>query len=415
MLETGHLLPPVRTLADDLRISPATVASAYKSLQNRGVLVSDGRRGTRVSQRIVIQSAPSPPLPSGVRNLRDGNPDPALLPDMAEALAQIDPSPRLYGAPRNDADLLRIAARDFKNDGLPLGPISVVNGALDGMERVLREHLRPGDRVAVEDPVFGSIVDLITALGFRAVPMQIDDDGPLPHELSRVLRSRVQAVLITSRAQNPTGAALSTTRAAELRKILQREGPDVLVVEDDHASFIAGTPAVSVIDQKMPRWSIIRSMSKALNPDLRVALITGDTTTMNRVEDRLVLGERWVSHILQRIVARLLDDRTMRKHFARVSEIYTQRRIALIDALQMHGLNAQGRSGFNVWLPVREETPVVQGLLERNWAISAGERFRIESGPAVRITTSTLDPADAVRLADDVAGLLSTRYRTAAA
>src|SRR4051812_21077292 len=74
-LESGMLLPTVRSVAENLGVSPATVASAYRSLQNRGVLVADGRRGTRVSHRIVFQSSAPFPLPAGVCNLRDGNPD----------------------------------------------------------------------------------------------------------------------------------------------------------------------------------------------------------------------------------------------------------------------------------------------------------------------------------------------------
>jgi hypothetical protein len=66
-------------------------------------------------------------------------------------------------------------------------------------------------------------------------------------------------------------------------------------------------------------------------------------------------------------------------------------------------VDAQGRSGLNVWVPVREEVPVVQRLLESGWAVAAGERFRLATPPAIRITTATLEPAEADRLAEDVA------------
>jgi hypothetical protein len=65
-----------------------------------------------------------------------------------------------------------------------------------------------------------------------------------------------------------------------------------------------------------------------------------------------------------------------------------------------------------VWLPVREETKVVQGLAERGWAVQPGARFRIRSTPAVRISAAGLDPSDATRLAEDIAGVMnaSTRF-----
>jgi GntR family transcriptional regulator len=51
-LRPGALLPTVRQLADDLNVAPNTVARAYASLAERGWLVSEGRRGTRVADRV---------------------------------------------------------------------------------------------------------------------------------------------------------------------------------------------------------------------------------------------------------------------------------------------------------------------------------------------------------------------------
>ena len=48
----GATLPTVRQLADDLNVAPNTVARAYADLQQEGWLVSEGRRGTRVADRI---------------------------------------------------------------------------------------------------------------------------------------------------------------------------------------------------------------------------------------------------------------------------------------------------------------------------------------------------------------------------
>ncbi len=51
-LAPGTLLPTVRQLADDLSVAPNTVARAYAGLQNEGWLISEGRRGTRVPDRL---------------------------------------------------------------------------------------------------------------------------------------------------------------------------------------------------------------------------------------------------------------------------------------------------------------------------------------------------------------------------
>jgi hypothetical protein len=69
-------------------------------------------------------------------------------------------------------------------------------------------------------------------------------------------------------------------------------------------------------------------------------------------------------------------------------------------------LEAHGRSGFNVWVPVPEELPVVQMMREAGWAVSGGERYRIRSRPAVRVTITTLRPFEARKVAADLAGCL---------
>ena len=48
----GDRLPPVRALADELHLSPNTVAKAYRTLEREGVLVTRGRHGTFVADRL---------------------------------------------------------------------------------------------------------------------------------------------------------------------------------------------------------------------------------------------------------------------------------------------------------------------------------------------------------------------------
>jgi DNA-binding transcriptional regulator YhcF (GntR family) len=48
-LPEGHQLPPIRQLAKDLDLAPGTVARAYRELEAAGLVVSGGRRGTRVA------------------------------------------------------------------------------------------------------------------------------------------------------------------------------------------------------------------------------------------------------------------------------------------------------------------------------------------------------------------------------
>jgi DNA-binding transcriptional MocR family regulator len=406
-------LPTVRALAKSLEKSPATVNSAYRILRQRGLAIADGRRGTRVAPRPALR-APAPararsePPPNAPirRDLSIGLADPALLPPLEPAIARIDLEDKLRVSALEAADeeLLELAASWFEADGVAADSMTVVSGAFDGIERMLQAHLRPGDRVVVEDPCYPPIRDILLALGLVAVPVAVDDRGLVPEALQAGLAKGAHAVLCVPRAQNPLGAAIDDSRARELGALLEPH-PDVLIVEDDHASIVSGAPYASMITRSWPRWAVIRAMSKFLNPDLRLAIVAGDETTIARLEGRQALGPRWVSHILQATAAELLRDPEFEAIAARARDTYAARREALVGALAQHGVSAHGRSGLNVWVPVREEAPVVRELLDAGWLVTAGERFRFASPPRIRVTTAMLDAQEAVAVADVIAAV----------
>ena len=413
-LPPGGLLPPVRTLAEALSLSAATVAAAYRTLRVRGLVAGEGRRGTRVVLRPPLRLRRPPVVTPGARDLAEGNPDPAWLPDLRAALRRSAGPSGLYGGPTFLPALRTLAAGQFEQDHIPAAFLAVVGGAMDGVERVLQAHLRPGDRVAVEDPGYAGVLDLVGAMGLVPQPMSLDDFGVTPEALESALAAGARAVILTPRAQNPTGAAFDEERARALRAALDRH-PDVLLVEDDHAGPVAGTAALTLAHARKPRWAVVRSVSKSLGPDLRLALLAGDATTVARVEGRQSLGAGWVSHVLQAAVASLWANPATDRRLRDAAQSYTRRRRALVDALARHGLPAHGRSGFNVWIPVREEAATIAGMSAAGWAIRAGEPYRIQSPPAVRITISSLTLEDVPRVAAALAGTQDARGRTPAA
>ncbi|MEU5426970.1 hypothetical protein AB0H73_15385 [Streptomyces olivoreticuli] len=76
------------------------------------------------------------------------------------------------------------------------------------------------------------------------------------------------------------------------------------------------------------------------------------------------------------------------------------------------GIAAHGASGPNVWVPVRDEAAVVNGLRSSGWWVAAGARFRLASAAGVRITVAELLPSEAERLAADFSEALGERQAT---
>lgn len=410
-LGSGDPLPAVRTLAAQLGVSPTTVAAALADLRSRGLVVTRERSSSYVSWRPPIAGAwLGPVVPAGARDLASGNPDPDLLPDLAPFLRRMEPPGQLYGGDPVVPELLEPAQAELNEAGIAAGEIAVVSGALDGVERALQARLRPGDVVAVEDPGYAGLFDLLRALGLALRPVAVDGKGMVPAALAEAIDDGVAAVVVNPRGQNPTGASLDSRRVEELSGVLDR-APDAMVVEDDHLGPIAGAPRLTLTAGRST-WAAARSVAKSLGPDLRLAVLAGDAQTIGRVRGRQAVGPQWVSHLLQRLVAMLWTDPDVAASLERAAEVYGERRERFVGLLADRGVEAAAPAGIAVWVPVPEEAPVVGALLEQGWAVSPGAPYRLQSGSAIRVTVSTLREQEAEDVATAIASALRPDRRT---
>lgn len=409
-LPPGTQLPSIRALAAAVDLSHGSVASAMRTLADRGVIVSTQGRKSVVADLARMPVSYLASVPEGLVDLSAVEPDPDLLPDVGSFLG-----PELYADNRYDAtnvlpELAAVVLSDFEADGVA-GELTATNGALDALERVLSARLHPGDTVLVEDPSWGSQLGLLRVLGLDAVGVEIDDEGFVPDALARRLSGgRVAAIILTPRGQNPAGSALTAARAAELRRVIEGH-PEVLIVEDDHLGGVASVP-YRTLTAGRASWAVIRSCSKSIGPDLRLAVTASDRDTADRVQVRQLIGPGWVSHLTQRLGAAVLADPVSRDRIARAAASYDERRNLLIDALARFGIAASGASGFTVCVPVRSEADVVAALASRGWAVQAGEPYRLASPPFIRVCISPLSASGVLEFAGDLAAALSAPRRT---
>ena len=214
---------------------------------------------------------------------------------------------------------------------------------------MLAARLVAGDAVAVEDPGWPNLLDLLASAGLRVLPVTVDQAGPVPTSLAAALRGGARAVVVTSRAQNPTGAYVTAERATALRRVLAAHA-DVLVVEDDHAAELAGVPLASLAGAT-GAWAFVRSLSKPYGPDLRLAVLAGDEATVARVEGQLRIGSGWVSTLLQRAAVALWSDPAVAEVVADAAHAYDARRTALRDGLPPPGSRPSGRPASTCGCP----------------------------------------------------------------
>ncbi len=450
-LAPGDLLPPVRALAEQLGVNRNTAVAAYRKLARDGAVTAKGRAGTRISgPQSVAQEGfarapattpasatsdvhpghtdhpgpvgPDDPDSAGggegdvlagtLRDLGTGNPDPALIPDLAPALAGAVGRPVLYGEPVIDPGF-EAWAREWVAPDVPTGAdadLTLTSGAVDAIERLLAQSLVRGDAVALEDPCFLASIQTVRHAGYRTLPVPVDAEGMTPDGLRAALEAGARAVVLTPRAQNPTGASLGARRAEELRAVLA-EHPYVLVVLDDYYSFLSRRPFRSPLPTGHRRWALVRSVSKFLGPDLCLAVCATDPETAGRLALRLSPGTTWVSHLLQRLAHGVLADEASRVLVERAGEHYAARNAEVAALLTARGLRVRAADGMSLWVPVpRPAREVAAELARRGWRVRTEDEFRlaqggrgVEASRHLRLTVHDLTGAEAQRFATDLA------------
>jgi DNA-binding transcriptional MocR family regulator len=397
-LAPGDRLPTVREFATLLGVSPATISHAWQALGSVGLIVSRGRSGT-----FVLDAAPrwlparSQSMVGRHQNARidlsRGTPDPSLLPTLGPALSRV--SERAVTPIYQDLpvipELLTVLTESWP---YPVESVTVVDGALDAISRSLDAVTRFGDRVIVENPGFPPFFDLLDQLGLERVPVDVDRHGITPSSFQAALKLAPTAVILQPRAQNPTGASMTASRAEELARLLSahKRNADTVVIEDDHSGEISISPDVSLGRWLPDRVLHVRSFSKSHGPDLRIAALGGPASLVDPIVARRMLGPGWTSRMLQTILYDLLTSRESIDEISEARRIYFARQKALADALRRNGLDLAQADGINAWLPVDDERDAIVQLAASGIRVAGGSPFfATESAQSfIRVTAGGL-------------------------
>ncbi len=412
-LAVGARLPTVRQLSDRLGVSPTTVSEAWQSLAAVGAIDPRGRQGTFVREAIGIGASRRyrrvTEGPGHFRlDLSSGTPDPALLPDLARIVARVG-GKNLTSSYLDQPVLPELESLLRTAWPFPPEQLTVVDGAMDALDRLSQVVLRLGDRAIVESPTFPPLLDLLESLGVEPIGVELDEQGIRVDDFRAALQQRPTAAFVQPRAHNPTGITMTEARCAELAALLAET--TTTIIEDDHSGEIASERLVSFGNYLPQRTVHIRSFSKSHGPDLRLAAIGGAGEVVAAVATRRFLGPGWSSRLLQAVLVEMLTDPATIEQLEVARQHYAHRRSVFSGVLAERGVPFTGTDGINLWMRVDDERSASITLAAQGIGVAPGEPFMVRPGQAhIRLTVGLLDGSDAdvaatAQIVADAAGL----------
>ena len=250
--------------------------------------------------------------------------------------------------------------------------VIIVSGPMQGLEIVARVLLSPGDRVWVEDPGHPSLPLLLQMLHLQPVGVPLDAQG-LDVARGRALAPDASLVYLHPLAQYPLGIRTTTLRGAELLHWADDSG--AWVVEgsfNDEIVHVHPVPAALQSRDRHDRVILMQTFEGVIFPSLRVAcLVVPERLVDVFVAARGLLGDH--NNVATQIaLARFIDDGHYTRHLRHLRQVCTERRQALLDAVQRHlpgGVRLGPMdSGLHACLhlpPACPDVPVVQALHRR--------------------------------------------------
>lgn len=426
-LKEGDRLPPLRQLAPQLSVGVDTLNHSFSLLVEGGLVRKEGARGTFVRRRVPSVASNDAQRETRAKTVSDRQPwrrtwltrlEDRLRTSHPDAIdltrgspyKDFYPVPELRDAWKSTVRSLDAAALEYpshpgpepelaeailpllKSDGVGARAedLLAANSAQQFISLICQVLLsRAGGQkvtVAVEQPGYQTAMDTFEWHGFGLIGLEMDTFGVLPESLERACSSGAKMALFTPRAQSPTGVSWSPRRREELAAVLARH-PDVIAFEDDHFSEAASTrPGSLSADPRLHDQVVyVRSFSKALAPDLRLAIgVAGSLRTPLLIAKSLADG--WTSRLVQRAAAHLLKAPGTAAMMQQAQDAYAQRRRAFCESLaeeiSLDGLVC-GPDGLHVWVPMPLGTSgvsVVEVAARRGFLFAPSEPFFLLPG-----------------------------------
>jgi 2-aminoadipate transaminase len=291
--------------------------------------------------------------------------------------------------------------------------ILITNGCQQALDLLRRALVRPGEKVALEEPVYPGLKNLFLEAGAELIGVPANSDGMDIYAIERAFEAGAKVLVVTPSFQNPTGATMPAAHRAEICRMARAAG--VAVIENDIYSDLAydGGSSLPRLKQLDPDVILLGSFSKIAFPGIRVGWIVAPRLVIARATELKQLADLHTDHLSQAFLLRFAESGKLARHQAIVIAAAKEKLRALDQSCRRYLANCTWkvpRGGMNMWiqLPAGLDAVALRGLAQQAGIDYLPGRYfsvsrTLDSG--LRLSFAGLDPNE-IRRGIEILGTL---------
>jgi 2-aminoadipate transaminase len=268
-----------------------------------------------------------------------------------------------------------------RHGGIDAKQVMVTNGSLEAGAMFFQHLVKPGTRVAIEQPTYDRTLLLLQQLGAELVPIPLEADGLDVGALETALADGpIEFVHVIPNAHNPAGCTLSVEKRRRLVELAAEH--DFWIFEDDPYRELPfeGEPLETMLSMDSAgRVVHASSFSKTVSPGIRVGYLAGPAEEIAKLAKKA--NETYISPnmLAESIVLELCTSGVLDENIDFVKGELKARCDALVEALREQipeAVFVVPQGGYFLWLDLAQGTDTKALLAE-----SKGEGVAFVAGP----------------------------------
>ncbi len=296
-----------------------------------------------------------------------------------------------------------------RHGGLDPAQVMVTNGSLEAGAMFFQHLVKPGTRVAIEQPTYDRTLLLLQQLGAELVPIPLEADGLDVGALEAALADGpIEFVHVIPNAHNPAGCTLSVEKRRRLVELADEH--DFWIFEDDPYRELPfeGEPLETMLSMDSAGHVVhASSFSKTVSPGIRVGYLAGPAGEIAKLAKKA--NETYISPnmLAESIVLELCTSGVLDENIDFVKGELKARCDALVEALREQipeAVFVVPQGGYFLWLDLAQGTDTKALLADskaEGVAFVAGPDFMMSGGEnSLRLSFA---PVPAAQAAEGVA------------